>query len=232
MWARCYNSSTKIGGKKVNEKLKSLLEEVASGAVEVDAALEALRLLPYEDLEFAKIDHHRAIRDHIPEVVLGLGKTPEQVATIGERLVAQSGRLLVTRLDREGYRALQAAVPDVEYDELARTAVVDRDPQPLLPGVAVVCAGTSDLPVAREAATTNRVWRFLLASSARAPAPSFVQRPLSSAEALSVCSRQRTASEPHPRTDACPSKSADVRVRHHRQGGSPCHPVPPGAALP
>ena len=116
-----------------------------------------MRHLPYEDLGFAKIDHHRGIRDHIPEVVLGLGKTPNQVAEIGKRLVAQSGRLLVTRLDRDGYRALQAAVPDVEYDELARTAVVDRDPQPLLPGVTVVCAGTSDIPIAREAATTARM---------------------------------------------------------------------------
>ena len=116
-----------------------------------------MRHLPYEDLGFAKIDHHRGIRDHIPEVVLGLGKTPNQVAEIGKRLVAQSGRLLVTRLDRDGYRALQAAVPDVEYDELARTAVVDRDPQPLLPGISVVCAGTSDIPIAREAATTARM---------------------------------------------------------------------------
>jgi len=116
-----------------------------------------LRHLPYEDLDFAKIDHHRGIRDHMPEVVLGLGKTPDQVAAIGERLVAQSGRLLVTRLEREGYRALQAAVPDAEYDELARTAVVDRDPQPLFPGVSIVCAGTSDLPVAREATITARM---------------------------------------------------------------------------
>jgi len=119
--------------------------------------MSELRHLPYEDLGFAKIDHHRGIRDYIPEVVLGLGKTPDQVAAIGKRLVDQSGRLLVTRLDREGFRALQAAVPDAEYDELARTAVVDRDPQPLLPGVSVVCAGTSDLPVAREAATTARM---------------------------------------------------------------------------
>jgi NCAIR mutase (PurE)-related protein len=89
--------------------------------------------------------------------VLGLGKTPDQVAAIGKRLAEETGRLLVTRLDRDGYRALQAAVPDAEYDELARTAVVDRDPQPLLPGVSVVCAGTSDLPVAREAATTARM---------------------------------------------------------------------------
>ncbi|HEU0072408.1 MAG TPA: nickel pincer cofactor biosynthesis protein LarB [Dehalococcoidia bacterium] len=149
--------STKTEADSVNEKLGLLLEQVAGGTVGVEEALSVLRHLPYEDLGFAKIDHHRGIRDHIPEVVLGLGKTPDQVAAIGQRLVEQNGRLLVTRLERDGYRALQAAVPDAEYDEVARTAVVDRDPQPLLPGVSVVCAGTSDLPVAREAVVTAGV---------------------------------------------------------------------------
>jgi NCAIR mutase (PurE)-related protein len=93
----------------------------------------------------------------MPEVILGQGKTPRQIATIGQRLVAQTGRLLVTRLDREGFRALQAVVPDAEYHELARVAIVDREPSSLLPGVTVVCAGTSDLPVAEEAALTARM---------------------------------------------------------------------------
>jgi NCAIR mutase (PurE)-related protein len=116
-----------------------------------------LRHLPYEDLDFAKIDHHRELRDGMPEVILGLGKTPDQVAAIGEKLVERSGRVLVTRLEREGFRALQAVVPDAEYHALARVAVVDRDPKPLLGGVLVVCAGTSDLPVAQEAALTARM---------------------------------------------------------------------------
>jgi pyridinium-3,5-biscarboxylic acid mononucleotide synthase len=93
----------------------------------------------------------------LPEVVLAEGKTPAQVAGIGEKLVARSGRLLVTRLDRDGFRALQAAVPEADYDELARVAVVDQQPRTLLPGVTVVCAGTSDLPVAREAVLTARM---------------------------------------------------------------------------
>jgi NCAIR mutase (PurE)-related protein len=93
----------------------------------------------------------------MPEVVLGLGKTPEQVAAIGANLVERSGRLLVTRLEREGFRALQAAVPDAEYHELARAATVDREPRTLLSGVLVVCAGTSDLGVAQEAALTARM---------------------------------------------------------------------------
>ena len=93
----------------------------------------------------------------MPEVVLGLGKSPQQVAEIGRKLVERSGRLLVTRLDRDGFRALQDVVPDAEYHELARVATVDREPRPLLSGLVVACAGTSDLPVAMEAAITARM---------------------------------------------------------------------------
>jgi pyridinium-3,5-biscarboxylic acid mononucleotide synthase len=125
--------------------------------VSVDEALAGLRHLPYEDLGFAKIDHHRGLRDALPEVILAQGKTPEQIAAIGHNLVERSGRLLVTRLDREGYRVLQEKVPDAEYHELARIAIVEREPRSLLPGVTVVCAGTSDLPVAQEAALTARM---------------------------------------------------------------------------
>jgi pyridinium-3,5-biscarboxylic acid mononucleotide synthase len=137
--------------------LRALLEAVANGSESVNAALAELRHLPYEDLGFAKIDHHRALRDALPEVVLGQGKTPQQVAAIGAALVEKSGRLLVTRLDREGFRALHIAVPDAEYHELARVATVDREPRPLLGGIAVVCAGTADLPVAEEAVLTARM---------------------------------------------------------------------------
>jgi NCAIR mutase (PurE)-related protein len=145
------------GGIAVNEKLKSLLDDVAAGRVSTDAALSELRHLPYEDLGFAKIDHHRELRDLLPEVILGQGKTPEQIAAIGERLAERSGHLLVTRLDPEGFRALKAAVPDAEYHELARVATLERNPRPLLPGIGVVCAGTSDLPVAQEAVLTARM---------------------------------------------------------------------------
>lgn len=123
----------------------------------VDEALADLRHLPYEDLDFAKIDHHRALRDALPEVVLAEGKTPAQVAAIGAKLVEASGRLLVTRLDRDGYRALQAVVADAEYHELGRVATVERTSQPLEPGIAIVCAGTADLGVAQEAMLTARM---------------------------------------------------------------------------
>jgi NCAIR mutase (PurE)-related protein len=97
------------------------------------------------------------LRDALPEVVLGLGKTPEQVAAIGEKLADQSGRLLVTRCEREAFDALQRRVPDAEYHELARCATVERLPNRGLPGIEVICAGTSDLPVALEAAITARL---------------------------------------------------------------------------
>jgi NCAIR mutase (PurE)-related protein len=93
----------------------------------------------------------------LPEVILAEGKTPAQVAAIGARLVETNGRLLVTRLDRDGFRALRGAVPDVEYHELARVATVEREERELLTGIAIVCAGTSDLPVAEEAALTARM---------------------------------------------------------------------------
>ncbi len=88
---------------------------------------------------------------------MGQGKTPAQIAAIGARLADDHGRLLVTRLDAAGFAALEAAVPDAEYHDVARCATVDRDPRPLIPGVMVLCAGTSDLPVAEEAAVTARL---------------------------------------------------------------------------
>jgi NCAIR mutase (PurE)-related protein len=116
-----------------------------------------LRHLPYEDIGFAKIDHHRGLRDALPEVVLGLGKTPAQVAAIGEKLAERSGRLLVTRCEPEAFEALHRVVPDAQYHEAARCATVERLPNRNLPGIEVICAGTSDLPVAEEAAVTARL---------------------------------------------------------------------------
>ena len=113
-----------------------------------------LRLLPYEDVGFAKIDHHRALRDALPEVVLGQGKTPAQVAEIATRLVERADRVLVTRADAACFEAVRAALPDATYHEMARAITVDRRNEPKQPGVTVLCAGTADLPVAEEAAVT------------------------------------------------------------------------------
>jgi NCAIR mutase (PurE)-related protein len=110
--------------------------------------------MPYEDLGFAKLDHHRALRDWMPEVVLGEGKTPDQIVQIAQSLLAQSGRLLVTRVRPEAARELLAAVPDATHHESARCVTVERTVALKQPGVAILCAGTADLPVAEEAAIT------------------------------------------------------------------------------
>ena len=135
-------------------KLRGLLEGVAAGTTSIEAAVAELRLLPYEDIGFAKIDHHRALRDSLPEVVLADGKTPEQVAEIAARLADRADRVLVTRADRACFEAVQATLPDATYHETARAITLDRRQEPRQPGVTVLCGGTADLPVAEEAAVT------------------------------------------------------------------------------
>ena len=121
----------------------------------VDDVVSQLKELPYQDLGFAKIDHHRSLRKGFPEVIFGQGKSPEQVASIAAAVLQQSDRLLVTRTNQEAFSAVRVSVPDANYDETARTIIVDRrDDRKLVPGVMVVCAGTADLPVAREATVT------------------------------------------------------------------------------
>ena len=121
----------------------------------VDDVVAQLKELPYQDLEFAKVDHHRSLRKGFPEVIFGQGKSPEQVALIAAAVLQQSDRLLVTRTSQEAFSAVRASVPDADYDETARTIIVDRRAdKKLVPGVMVVCAGTADLPVAREAIVT------------------------------------------------------------------------------
>jgi NCAIR mutase (PurE)-related protein len=110
--------------------------------------------MPYEDLGYAALDHHRALRTGFPEVVFGQGKTPEQTAAIAERLAAQGDRLLVTRTSLEAYRAVKERLPDAVYHPEARAITLDRAREARRPGVAVCCAGTSDVPVAEEAAVT------------------------------------------------------------------------------
>src|SRR5687768_3860990 len=97
-------------------RLKELLESLQQGAVSIDDALARLRDLPYEDLGYASLDHHRSLRTGFPEVVLGSGKTPEQIAAITERLAAQNDRVLVTRADPEAYRLVRDRLPDATYN--------------------------------------------------------------------------------------------------------------------
>lgn len=121
-------------------------------------ALERLRNLPFEDLEFAKVDHHRALRTGMPEVIFAAGKTSAQVAAIFERMAKAGGNVLATRASQEMYAAVKAAEPRAEFHETARAITLKQTDAPAGRGtVAVVCAGTSDLPVAEEAAVTARL---------------------------------------------------------------------------
>lgn len=137
------------------DQLRSILTEVAAGNRSVEAALDDLRDLPYEDIGFARLDHHRALRTGIPEVIYGEGKTAAQVAAIVDRFVARSGRAIVTRVSPAAVALVTASHPQARHAEQARLLTVGDFPAPPeSPFVAVVAAGTSDLPVAEEAALT------------------------------------------------------------------------------
>jgi NCAIR mutase (PurE)-related protein len=136
-------------------ELKKLLEKVREGSLSPDEAQARLATLPYEDMGFAKVDHHRALRRGFPETVFGAGKTADQVVAIVDKIAGRGQRVLVTRTTPEVHRAVAAARPEARYHELARCLTVETDEAPTLPGrLAVVAAGTSDLPVAEEAAVT------------------------------------------------------------------------------
>ncbi len=137
------------------ESLRRLLEGVRDGATAPEEALERLSVLPYENLGFATLDHHRALRHGFPEVVFCQGKTPAQVAAIMERLAARGPVALGTRATPEVYAAVRERVPAARYHDLARAITVGAVPEASrTAGVTVVSAGTADLPVAEEAALT------------------------------------------------------------------------------
>jgi NCAIR mutase (PurE)-related protein len=140
------------------EQLRKLLEQVRDGATDVDAALERLRHMPFEDLGFAKVDHHRALRHGMPEVIFAKGKTPEQVAQIAARLLERAPNVLITRADSKTAEQVLALTPDAEHFPLSGAIRVWRDRTIRGKGkIAVVCAGTSDIPVAEEAQVTAEV---------------------------------------------------------------------------
>jgi NCAIR mutase (PurE)-related protein len=139
-------------------QLRALLEEVRGGAVDINAALERLRHMPFEDLGFAKVDHHRALRHGMPEVVFGQGKTPDQISSITGALLARAQNVLVTRIDPLVAARLGEEHAEAEYFPASRALRVWRDRTFHGKGkIAVVCAGTSDLPVAEEAQVTAEV---------------------------------------------------------------------------
>jgi NCAIR mutase (PurE)-related protein len=175
------------------EMILQLLESVQAGQTAPAAALQELARMPYEDAGFARIDHHRALRLGLPEVIYASGKTPAQVAEIFARMAAAGGSVLATRADAAAYAAVKLRVPEAVYHEQARIiglkAVTQL--QPAGP-IAVVCAGTSDLPVAEEAATTaeylgcavTRIWDVGVAGLHRILA---AREGLSAARAVIVC---------------------------------------------
>lgn len=139
------------------EKLKSLLVQVKDGEIAVDDALHSLRTLPFEDLGFSKIDHHRQLRTGFPEVIFCEGKTVAHVKQISERILAAGHPLLATRATPPMYEAVKGIEPTARYNALGRTITVAQSQDAGTPGILVVSAGTSDLPVAEEAAETAQM---------------------------------------------------------------------------
>ncbi len=144
-------------------QIEALLNAVSEGRIAVNDALDRLRDLPFEDIGFAKVDHHRSLRTGMPEVIFGAGKTPAQVAHIFTRMARHGGNVLATRASADMFRAVRDLEtedqrPRAEFHETARCITLTQSPA--APGkgtIAVVCAGTSDLPVAEEAVVTARL---------------------------------------------------------------------------
>jgi pyridinium-3,5-biscarboxylic acid mononucleotide synthase len=142
----------------IEDQLRALLEDVRSGATDVDAALHRVRHLPFEDLGFAKIDHHRALRHGIPEVIFGLGKTVEHVVSIAGGLLARADNVLITRADPGMAARVLEELPGGEYFPISGAIRFWKNRAVYGKGkIAVVCAGTSDIPVAEEARVTAEV---------------------------------------------------------------------------
>jgi len=140
------------------QNILELLEKIRRGTVTPEQGLQALKKLPFEDLGFARVDHHRTIRHGFPEVVFGQGKKPEQVAAIVRSLLSQNSNILVTRCDRSTYNRVRRVSSKARYHDEARVVSIVQDSAIYGEGIIhVVCAGTTDIPVAEEAAVTARL---------------------------------------------------------------------------
>ncbi|HVE77283.1 MAG TPA: nickel pincer cofactor biosynthesis protein LarB [Gemmatimonadaceae bacterium] len=140
----------------IRERVRDLLRQVAAGAIDVDAAVDRLAFAPAESLGFATVDHHRALRQGYPEVILGAGKTPDQTVAIAERIAERGDGFLATRCEVRTQEALAGAFPAAVVNRLGRTVRLpgSRVEEPSRGAALIVTAGTSDLPVAEEAAET------------------------------------------------------------------------------
>lgn len=140
------------------DQLQSLLEEVRNGATSIGDAIERLKHMPFERLPYATLDHHRSIRTGMPEVIFGKGKTPEQIAGIAERLLERCSNLLATRASADAFEMVKARYPEAEFFPMSGALRVWRDRTPQGKGkLAVISAGTTDLPVAEEAVVTAEI---------------------------------------------------------------------------
>src|SRR2546426_5331697 len=137
-------------------RLHDLLARVQSGALDIDAALALLKTLPFEDLGFARVDHHRALRKGFPEVILAQGKTARQIAEIAQRLVACGQHALITRLDEQTAQEVRTTLPELRYYPDGRLGALGEPPVPPAEQglILVISAGTAGLPVAEEDAGT------------------------------------------------------------------------------
>ncbi len=137
------------------DKIETILKDVKAGSMEIDTALKALRDLPFEDLGYAKIDHHRSLRTGYPEVIFCSGKSLDQVTGIIEKMSRHNSAILATRATREVFERVKKIREDSVYNETARLIITGKTPEPVSGSkIAVISAGTSDIPVAEEAAAT------------------------------------------------------------------------------
>jgi pyridinium-3,5-biscarboxylic acid mononucleotide synthase len=135
--------------------IRQIIDEIKNGVISAEEAYEKLKHLPFSDLDFAKVDNHRAMRKGFPEVIFCQGKKPEYIGRIAGELAKDNDSILATRADAEAFAAIQKVVPSAVYHEDARVVVVDnRDEVRLIGKVAIISAGTADIAVAEEAAIT------------------------------------------------------------------------------
>ena len=140
------------------KQILELLEQVSSGGITPDEGLKRLKHLPFEDLGYARVDHHRTLRVGFPEVIFGRGKTPEQTVGIVKSLLKQKSNILVTRTNEDTWKKVRGVSRKAEFNALAQTITIVNDTKIYGDGIIyIVCAGTSDIPVAEEAVLTARL---------------------------------------------------------------------------
>jgi pyridinium-3,5-biscarboxylic acid mononucleotide synthase len=142
----------------VKNRIEDILKQVRDGVLTPEAALEELKDFPCRDLGFAQIDHHRELRKGHPEIIYGLGKTPDQIMKISAEILEKGSNLLVTKVKPETWNIIREGIPGSVYNELGRTVSLMTSPPPPGKGrIAVITAGTSDIPIAEEACATSEI---------------------------------------------------------------------------